>query len=171
MQPASSKNKFLECRVFKTSTFIQSTSLFLPWVVVMGKGQGKKGRKEGKLAVKKLNPEPKIPGFPKPEKPARKAVATSALPLGHQQPFTKKPQHAKWPALFKRHLGVIESHVKNLDRVMQSTKSEMDRMDEKDRLEWELGERGNWRVICEMMDRAREVLVSARKAARGIVSV
>jgi hypothetical protein len=44
-------------------------------------------------------------------------------------------------------------------------------MDEKDRLEWELGERGNWRVICEMMDRAREVLVSAKKAARGIVSV
>jgi hypothetical protein len=143
----------------------------LPSFVVMGKGQGKKGRKEAKLDVKKLNQEPKIPGLPKPEAPAKKAAATSALPLGQQQPFTKKLHHAKWPALFKRHLGVIESHVKNLDRVMQNTKGEMDRMDEKDRLEWELGERGNWRVICEMMDRAREVLVSARKAAQGIVSV
>ena len=137
----------------------------------MGKGQGKKGRKEAKLAVKKPNQEPKIRSLPKPKKQAKKSgSATSALLLGQQQPFTKKPQHAKWPALFKRHLGVIESHVKNLDRVMQSTKSEMDRMDEKDRLEWDLGERGYWRVICEMMDRAREVLVSAKKAAQGIVS-
>jgi hypothetical protein len=134
----------------------------------MGKGPGKKGRKESKVAVTKSNQESKIPGLAKPKKPATKAIST--LPLGQQQPFAKKPQHAKWPALFKRHLGVIESHVKSLDRVMQSTKSEMDRMNEKDRLEWELGERGNWRVICEMMDRAREVLVSAKKAAQGIVS-
>jgi phytoene/squalene synthetase len=49
-------------------------------------------------------------------------------------------------------------------------KSQMGQMEDKERLEWELGERGNWRVICEMMDRAREVLASAREAAKGIVS-
>ncbi|KAH9217456.1 hypothetical protein DL95DRAFT_424027 [Leptodontidium sp. 2 PMI_412] len=85
------------------------------------------------------------------------------------KPFTKSPQHAKWPALFKKHLGVIESHIRSLDRVMQSMKSDMADMPEKERLDFELGERGNWRVICGMMDRAREVLTSARVAATGIV--
>ena len=90
--------------------------------------------------------------------------------MGRPKPFTKSPQHAKWPALFKKHLGLIESHIRALDRVMQSMKSEMGQMPEKERMEWELGERGNWRVICNMMDRAREVLAGAREAAKGIVS-
>ncbi|KAH7305710.1 hypothetical protein BKA65DRAFT_415564 [Rhexocercosporidium sp. MPI-PUGE-AT-0058] len=89
--------------------------------------------------------------------------------MGRPKPFTKSPQHAKWPALFKKHLGVIEAHIRSLDRVMQSMKSDMSEMPEKERLEFELGERGNWRVICGMMDRAREVLTSARVAAKGIV--
>ncbi len=53
---------------------------------------------------------------------------------------------------------------------MQSMKSEMGQMPKKERMEWELGERGNWRVICNMMDQARRVLADARVAAQGIVS-
>lgn len=154
----------------------------------MGKGKGKKGRAEAKLDAKKASQEPKIPGLLKSDKPLQKAKkvpsrekksalntnppgpANYPLPMGRPKPFTKSPQHAKWPALFKKHLGVIEAHIRSLDRVMQSMKSEMGQMEEKERLEWELGERGNWRVICEMMDRAREVLAAARKAAQGIVS-
>ncbi len=154
----------------------------------MGKGKGKKGRREAKLTVKKINQEPKVPGLTpvNPVKKAKKLLsrekkslrntnppgpASFPIPMGRPKPFTKSPQHAKWPALFKKHLGVIEAHIRSLDRVMQSMKSEMGQMGEKERLEWELGERGNWRVICEMMDRAREVLTAARKAARGIVRV
>lgn len=154
----------------------------------MGKGKGKAGRKEAKLAAKKANEVPKIPGIPKPPKPIKKAKkipsrgkksaintnppgpADFPIPMGRPKPFTKSPQHAKWPALFKKSLGVIEAHIRNLDRVMQSMKADMQFMGEKERLEFELGERGNWRVICGMMDRAREILATEREAARGIVS-
>jgi hypothetical protein len=152
----------------------------------MGKGKGKKGRREAKIAAKKATETPKIPGAPRPVNPIKKArklisrekkantnslgAENSPIPMGRPKLFTKSLQHAKWPALFKKHLGVIEAHIRSLDRVMQSMKSQMGQMEEKERLEWELGERGNWRVICEMMDRAREVLASAREAAKGIVS-
>ena len=150
----------------------------------MGKGQGKKGRREAKL-TKKPNSS-KIPGAPNPAKKAAKLLArekkslrdtsppnpeSPSTSMERPNPFIKSPQHAKWPALFKKHLGVIESHVRSLDRVMQSMKSEMGEMTEKERMVWEMGERGNWRVICGMMDRAREVLASAREAAKGIVSL
>lgn len=79
--------------------------------------------------------------------------------------------HAKWPSLFKKHIGLIESHIRALDRLMQSMKSQMGQMREKERLEWELGTRGNYRVLCEMMDRARDTLVQAKKVAHGIVSL
>ena len=49
-------------------------------------------------------------------------------------------------------------------------KSDMGKMEEDERRMWELGEKGNWRVICEMIDRARLTLASAREAAKGIVS-
>ncbi|KAK2627387.1 hypothetical protein QTJ16_003353 [Diplocarpon rosae] len=153
----------------------------------MGKGKGKAGRKEAKLAAKKLNQAPKIPGMPKPAQPQKKAKkipsrekksalntnppgpATYPLPMGRPKPFTKSPQHAKWPALFKKHLQVIEAHIKDLDRVMNSMKADMAMMSEKERLEMESGERGNWKAICGMMDRAREVLKNAKLAARGIL--
>jgi hypothetical protein len=155
----------------------------------MGKGKGKKGRKEAKLAAKKANEVPKIPGLPKPSNPVKKAKKIASrdkksamntnppgpadfpIPMGRPKPFTKSAQHAKWPALFKKHLSVIEAHIRGLDRIMQSMKVDMQTMGEKERLEFELGEKGNWRVICDMMDRAREVLSTAREAARGIVSI
>ncbi|KAI9052171.1 hypothetical protein LZ554_003533 [Drepanopeziza brunnea f. sp. 'monogermtubi'] len=153
----------------------------------MGKGKGKAGRREAKLAAKKLNQEPKIPGVPKPAQPQKKAkkipsrekksaintnmpgTAAYPIPMGRPKPFTKSPQHAKWPSLFKKHLQLIESQIRALDRIMQSMKLDMVTMPEKERLEFELGERGNWRVICGMMDRTREVLAMARQAARGIL--
>ncbi|KAK0117439.1 hypothetical protein ONS96_013270 [Cadophora gregata f. sp. sojae] len=153
----------------------------------MGKGKGKAGRKETKLDAKKLNQEPKIPGMPKPPRPEKKAKkvlskeaksaiqsnllgsTTLSLPIGHPKPLVKSPVHAKWPALFKKHLGVLESHIKALDRVMQNVKSEMADLPEKERLDFELGEKGNWRIICGMMDRAREAFTTARSAAQGII--
>jgi hypothetical protein len=154
----------------------------------MGKGKGKKGRREAKIAAKKATEGPKISGVPKAGNPIKKAKKLASrekkssmntnppgpekfpIPMGRPKPFTKSPQHAKWPALFKKHLGVIEAHIRSLDRVMQSMKAQMGEMEDKERMEWELGERGNWRVICNMMDRAREVLAGAREAAKGIVS-
>ncbi|KAH7377500.1 hypothetical protein BKA64DRAFT_688271 [Cadophora sp. MPI-SDFR-AT-0126] len=97
------------------------------------------------------------------------ANSKCSLPIGHPSPLVKSPQHAKWPALFKKHLGVLESHVRALDRVMQNVKSEMADLPENEKLDFELGEKGNWRIICGMMDRAREALTSARTAAQGIV--
>lgn len=147
----------------------------------MGKGQGKKGRREAKTTAKKAKKAKlaaKIPKVrpPNPINKARKELSrkNSLLkinPLETTEVPTGPPKiHAKWPALFKKHIGIIESHIKSLDRVMQSMKSEMAEMSEKERMEWELGERGNWRVMCALMDRSRELLTSARTAAKGIVS-
>jgi len=156
----------------------------------MGKGKGKKSRKEEKALAKKAKAkEPKLPGVPKLPNPAKIAKKLAAkekkaaavddnppkyehgafpTPLGRHKPFTK--QHAKWPALFKKHIGILESHIKALDRIMMSMRADIDLVPAKERLDYELGERGNWRAICEMMDRARQTLCSAKEAAKGIVS-
>lgn len=52
---------------------------------------------------------------------------------------------------------------------MQSMKSEMEQMEEKEREEYELEEGGHWRRICGMVDRSREVLVQARECGVGIL--
>lgn len=163
---------------------IQHRNLSPQIAIAMGKGKGKAGRKTEKAAARAARKE-KLPGVPKPAKPLKKEKVKKpktvnpnppgsesfSIPMGQSKPLTKTPQHVKWPALFKKHLGVIEAHIRSLDRAMQSMKSQMGGLDEKERLEWELGETGNWRVICEMMDRAREVLANARKCADGIVSI
>lgn len=73
--------------------------------------------------------------------------------------------------MFKRHIGLIESHIKTLDRVMQSMKNHMDQMPEDERYAWESGEVGKWGVICGMMSRTRMILRDAREAGVGIVSI
>jgi hypothetical protein len=154
----------------------------------MGKGKGKKGKKDPKSAIKKSTEITKVKA-PRPVNPIKKAKKLMSKdkkaerdaipPIGSDMDAIRKAAsdrvmknllHAKWPALFKKHLGVIESHILALDRTMMSMKTEMEHMPEKQRLEWELGERGNFRVLCEMMDRARQVLVDARRSAQGIVS-
>lgn len=158
----------------------------------MGVGKGKKGRKEDKKATKKAAEIAKIPKIPKPPrepnpaKIAKKAAIRERreerkinpigcdpvafpTPMGRLRPFTH--QHAKWPALMKKHIGVLESHVKNLDRIMMSMRSDFQKMPDTDeKLDYELGERGNWRAICSMMDRAREILGQAKEGAYGVVS-
>ncbi|KAN0098180.1 hypothetical protein V8E51_013843 [Hyaloscypha variabilis] len=153
----------------------------------MGKGKGKKGKKDPKSAIKKSTEITKVKA-PRPVNPIKKvkklmskdkkAERDAIPPIGSDMDAIRKAAsdrvmknllHAKWPALFKKHLGVIESHILALDRTMMSMKTEMEHMPEKQRLEWELGERGNFRVLCEMMDRARQVLVDARRSAQGIL--
>ena len=91
------------------------------------------------------------------------------IPTGHPKPFIKSPQHAKWPSMFKRHLGIIETHIRTLDRVMQSMRANMNEMEEAERIAWENGEKGMWKTISDMMTRAKATLVDARIAAQGIL--
>ena len=153
----------------------------------MGKGKGKKGKKDPRSAANKIPQAAKVRA-PRPVNPIKKAKkqlskekkeAQYIPPLGAdmetiaqlaQDRVMRNLVHAKWPALFKKHMGVIESHIKALGRVMASMQTQMDQMSKKERMEWELGERGNWRVLCEMMDRARQILADAKKSAEGIVS-
>ncbi|RKF72054.1 putative Bgh-specific protein [Golovinomyces cichoracearum] len=79
--------------------------------------------------------------------------------------------HGKWVAIFEVHLGMLEQHVEILDQLMQSMENDAEDLNSQDRLDWELGERGHWRVICRMMDAARAALAQAREAARGILPV
>lgn len=161
----------------------------------MGKGKGKKSRK-GDLKKKK---EPKIKALastkpPNPVKIANKLAAKKKreariaelkeaiakdpsllkpfpTPMQRTEPFMKNPNAAKWPHLFKRQLGLIEMHIDSLSRIMDAMKNDGATMSEKDKLDWELGERGNWRAICGMMDRARLVLSQTKEAAQGVVSM
>lgn len=126
-----------------------------PTPAQLAKMAKKAAQKEKKALAPDTDATP-IPGFP--------------TPLGRTKPFVKNPIHAKWPALFKRHLGLIASHIESLDRIKQAIASEMEELEGKERLAFEMGERGNYRVICAMLDRARGVLASAREAAIGIVS-
>jgi len=186
--PASRKsslgqNKFLETtRPFKLDHHLPPAPL-----LTMGKGKGKKGKREPRSAANKIPQAAKVRA-PRPVNPVKKAKkllskekkeAKYNPPLGADMETIEQLAHdrvmrnlvhAKWPALFKKHMGVVESHIKALDRVMSSMKTQMDQMSKKERMEWELGERGNWRVLCEMMDRARQVLADTKKSAEGIVS-
>lgn len=70
-------------------------------------------------------------------------------------------------------MGLIEARIKSLDRLMSTMRSYMASMPEgsAQRLDYELGERSNWRHICNMQDRARELLCMVKEEARGIVSL
>jgi hypothetical protein len=131
-------------------------------------------RKARKAAIRARPPRPPA----EPKKPIDSEFETNRpiaveKPAGPEtKPFkpVKVLQHAKWPALFKKHIGILEAHIKSLDRIMQSMRSQMMVMPEKERIDWELGKKGSWRVISEMMDRARDTLCGAKIAAEGVVS-
>ena len=84
--------------------------------------------------------------------------------------------HVKWPALFKKHTGLLEAHRKLLTRVQQSLGAELHRMisNAEERAAWEERERrdeqSNWAVICGMVDRTAELLVQAKNVANSVVS-
>jgi len=118
-------------------------------------------------AIKPLKKEKK----PKRERPNTnpKGPANFPIPTGHPKPFVKSPQHAKWPSMFKRHLGMIEAHIRTLDRVMTSMHANMQEMSQEEREAWERGEKGMWGTISAMMNRAKSCLVDARMAGVGIL--
>ena len=54
--------------------------------------------------------------------------------------------------------------------MQESLQSEMEGLSEEQRREWELDELGNWRLVCEMLDRARGMLAIAKRTAVNLVS-
>lgn len=105
----------------------------------------------------------------KGEKRVKKAPHPDNVAPDRRNFGTKSSTHAKWPAMFKRHLGVIETHIRTIDRVMQSMKANIDGMEEGERKLWESGEKGMWVISCGMMQRAQAILKDAREAAAGVV--
>ncbi|TGO62868.1 hypothetical protein BOTNAR_0108g00300 [Botryotinia narcissicola] len=118
---------------------------------------------------------------PKKERKAKipkdQRVRKPKLPKDKDPLRTNKPQvllmyrsvHAKWGALFRKHLGLLEAHCKALDRVQQAMKSEMKNLSEEEKREWELNEEGPWRILCGLLDRGRDTLVSGRKMAQFVL--
>ncbi|RAL58423.1 hypothetical protein DID88_005128 [Monilinia fructigena] len=104
-------------------------------------------------------------------------VRKTKLPKDKDPHRTDKPEvslmnrsvHAKWGALFRKHLGVLEAHCKTLDRVQQAMRSEMARLSDEEKREWELNQDGPWRILCGLLDRGRDTLVSGRTMARFIL--
>lgn len=154
----------------------------------MGKEKGKKGRKDSDTATTKPVLTPKQTKSPNPAKQAKnlaarekRAAAKGAMPTGPIEgfedpngrpgPFIQGPPHAKWPSMWKKDMGLIESRIKSLDRQMDAMRGYMQSMPEgsSQRIDYELGERSNWRHICSMMDRARELLCMVKEEARGIL--
>lgn len=131
----------------------------------MGRNDGNervsKPKKERKAAIPKEQRvrKPKLPKDKDPHRTDKPAV-----------PLMNRSVHAKWGALFRKHLGVLEAHCKALDRVQQAMKSEMNNLSEGEKREWELNEEGPWRILCGLLDRGRDTLVSGRTMARFIVS-
>ncbi|KAH6680622.1 hypothetical protein B0J14DRAFT_579017 [Halenospora varia] len=78
-------------------------------------------------------------------------------------------KHAKWPALLKKHMGVLESHIKALDRVLQNIMQLMEGMPEEERGKWERGEKGKFVVVAGSLDRVRDAYVCAKMVAEGVV--
>ncbi|KAG9240375.1 hypothetical protein BJ878DRAFT_526460 [Calycina marina] len=99
----------------------------------------------------------------------RKHPYPTANGLPTYRAFVKQPIHAKWPSLFKRHIGLIESQIKVYDRLMMSMRSEMDQMEEAERLKWESGAEGHWHTLCGMMQRGKNMLDDALAAGKGIL--
>lgn len=156
----------------------------------MGKEKGKKGRKDPTSPATKEALTPKQTKSPDSAKVAKKlaagekkAAARTAMPTGPIEgfedpngrpgPFIQGPPHTKWSSMWKKDMGLIEARIKSLDRQMAAMRLYMQSMPEgsAQRRDYELGERSNWRHICGMMDRARELLCMVKEEARGIVSL
>ncbi|KAF7953384.1 uncharacterized protein EAE97_000783 [Botrytis byssoidea] len=119
-----------------------------------------KPKKERKAKI------PKDQRVRKPKLPKDKDPLRTNKP---EVPLINRSVHAKWGALFRKHLGVLEAHCKALDRVQQAMKSEMKNLSEEEKREWELNEEGPWRILCGLLDRGRDTLVSGRKMAQFVL--
>jgi hypothetical protein len=125
-----------------------------PKTEIQVKREARRSRKAAPRLATVPTPSSSIPKEKHPPKP---------------KPPAKNPGHAKWSAIFKRHLTVIETHIQTLDRTKQNLIASMNEMDDAERKRWETGEIGNWTRLSAMMDRAREILASGSEAASLIV--
>ncbi|KAF5877262.1 uncharacterized protein Bfra_001628 [Botrytis fragariae] len=129
------------------------------------------GRSDGNERVAKPKKErkakiPKDQRVRKPKLPKDKDPLRTNKP---EVPLMNRSVHAKWGALFRKHLGVLEAHCKALDRVQQAMRGEMKNLSEEEKREWELNEEGPWRILCGLLDRGRDTLVSGRKMAQFVL--
>lgn len=109
----------------------------------------------------------------RPVREKKKKLPADQDPLRTHKPVTpliNRSMHAKWGALLKKHMGVLETHVKMVDRVCQLVRSEMELLGEEEKREWELDVNGPWRTTVGVLDRARGALSGARQVAGRIVS-
>lgn len=130
------------------------------------------GRSDGNERVAKPKKERKAK-IPKDQRVRKPKIPKDKDPLRTNKPevpLMNRSVHAKWGALFRKHLGVLEAHCKALDRVQQAMKGEMKNLSEEEKREWELNEEGPWRILCGLLDRGRDTLVSGRKMAQFVVS-
>lgn len=109
----------------------------------------------------------KSPKRPKTNSDTTESTQTS--PGG--QEYSGEMSSARWTALFRAHLEVLEAHVRTLEEVQRGVEREMVGLSAEEKVQWERGERGSWMVIEGMLGRAREVLGSARRAAEEVVSL
>ena len=155
------------------STILCTCTTYLFHSCIMGKSKKKARAKTVKTEIKvKANSNLTTTSKrPKAAEPNTLALPDFSIPKSLAEPVRARGfKPVKLPALFRKHLGLLEAHVKTLDLVKQSLQSGMEGLSEEEKREWELDENGNWRVICEMMDRARVTLSQAEMAAGNIVS-
>lgn len=130
------------------------------------------GRSDGNERVVKPKRERKEK-IPKDQRVRKTKLPKDKDPLRTNKPevpLMNRSVHAKWGALFRKHLGVLEAHCKALDRVQQAMKNEMKSLSEEEKKEWQLNEEGPWRILCGLLDRGRDTLVSGRTMAQFVVS-
>ncbi|KAI1000519.1 hypothetical protein K3495_g7677 [Podosphaera aphanis] len=109
-------------------------------------------------------------GTPGPRSDAQNSLPTDGSGLSTSPPENRQSaRRLQWPGLLRTHVGLLESHALTLQHLIKDMQSEAEKMSLNDRLDWELDEKGEWRLICRMMEDTRELLMQARKVARGIL--
>ncbi|EPE33546.1 hypothetical protein GLAREA_06559 [Glarea lozoyensis ATCC 20868] len=137
----------------------------------MGKGKAKPKANAEKTAIHTAKKEAKraareASGVKRPHKTA-KSHGISVNDLQIKTPPSGAAEalsHVKWPSLFKKHIGVLESHVKHLERVQQSVKDFMLGLPDVERDAWERGEKGHLKIIVGCVERAKETVKNAKEA-------
>ncbi|KAH8805738.1 hypothetical protein F5884DRAFT_800407 [Xylogone sp. PMI_703] len=76
-------------------------------------------------------------------------VTTVDLPTHHHS------RDMKWASLVKRHIELMDEHVKFLEQIQESMRAEMSALEKEEQMQWERGEVGHWKSLCGMIERAR----------------
>ncbi|RFU30704.1 hypothetical protein B7463_g5595, partial [Scytalidium lignicola] len=75
-------------------------------------------------------------------------MVRAIAPPSTTNPPTHDPENLKWSSLFKRHIELMDAHVKFM-------RAEMSTLDKEEQMRWESGEREHWKSLCGMIERAR----------------